>query len=108
MVHKNIVVLVILLVFILIVLVAAFGIISILIMVVIDKTADIAILKTMGARARSIMGIFMINGQVIGINEFFLTKGDFQPEGAERPLVVTGNRSHPPYHDGCDCGIGPG
>jgi HK97 family phage portal protein len=49
-----------------------------------------------------------LNGQVIGINEFFLTKGDFQPEGAERPLVVTGNRSHPPYHDGCDCGIGPG
>ncbi|MFH0813550.1 MAG: lipoprotein-releasing ABC transporter permease subunit [Pseudomonadota bacterium] len=52
---------------ILIVLVAAFGIISILIMVVMEKTADIAILKTMGARARSIMGIFMIDGLVIGI-----------------------------------------
>ncbi|MBW1679281.1 MAG: lipoprotein-releasing ABC transporter permease subunit [Deltaproteobacteria bacterium] len=52
---------------ILIILVAAFGIISILIMVVMEKTADIAILKTMGARARSIMGIFMIDGLVVGI-----------------------------------------
>ncbi|RLA94430.1 MAG: lipoprotein-releasing system transmembrane subunit LolC, partial [Deltaproteobacteria bacterium] len=52
---------------ILIVLVAAFGIISILIMVVMEKTADIAILKTMGAHARSIMGIFMIDGLFIGI-----------------------------------------
>jgi len=51
---------------ILIVLVAAFGIISILIMVVMEKTTDIAILKTMGASARSIMGIFMVDGLVIG------------------------------------------
>jgi len=51
----------------LIVLVAAFGIISILIMIVMAKTADIAILKTMGARARAIMQIFMIDGLVIGI-----------------------------------------
>ena len=51
----------------LIVLVAAFGIISILIMVVMEKTADIAILKTMGAQATSIMGIFMIDGLVVGI-----------------------------------------
>jgi len=51
----------------LIVLVAAFGIISILIMIVMDKTADIAILKTMGARSRAIMQIFMIDGLVIGI-----------------------------------------
>lgn len=52
---------------ILIVLVAAFGIISILIMVVMEKTADIAILKTMGAQARTIMGIFMLDGLVIGV-----------------------------------------
>ncbi|MBN2468588.1 MAG: lipoprotein-releasing ABC transporter permease subunit [Deltaproteobacteria bacterium] len=52
---------------ILIVLVAAFGIISILIMIVMEKTSDIAILKTMGARAESIMGIFMIDGLVIGV-----------------------------------------
>jgi len=51
----------------LIILVAAFGIISILIMVVMEKTADIAILKTMGAQARSIMRIFMIDGLVVGI-----------------------------------------
>lgn len=51
----------------LIILVAAFGIISILIMVVMEKTADIAILKTMGAQAGSIMGIFMIDGLVVGI-----------------------------------------
>lgn len=51
----------------LIVLVAAFGIISILIMVVMEKTADIAILKTMGAQAKSIMRIFMIDGLVISI-----------------------------------------
>ncbi len=53
---------------ILIVLVAAFGIISILIMVVMEKTADIAILKTMGAYSRTIMGIFMLDGLVIGIS----------------------------------------
>ncbi len=46
-----------------------------------------------------------LNGKVIGINEYFLTKGDFQPDGADEPLTVTSNRSHPPYHDGCDCGI---
>jgi len=46
-----------------------------------------------------------LNGKVIGINEYFLTKGDFQPDGADKPLTVTSNRSHPPYHDGCDCGI---
>jgi len=47
-----------------------------------------------------------LDGKVIGIDEYFLPKGDFQPEGAERPLTVTSNHSHPPYHDGCDCGIG--
>ncbi len=42
-----------------------------------------------------------LNGKVIGIDSFFLIKGNFQPEGAEKPLTVTSNRSHPPYHDGC-------
>ena len=51
----------------LIILVASFGIISILIMVVMEKTSDIAIMKTMGAKAASIMRIFMIDGLVIGI-----------------------------------------
>ena len=49
-----------------------------------------------------------LDGKVIGIDEYFLTKGDFQPDGADTPLSVTSNHSHPPYHDGCDCGIGPG
>ncbi|MBF0425613.1 MAG: lipoprotein-releasing ABC transporter permease subunit [Magnetococcales bacterium] len=50
----------------LIVLVAAFNIISSLIMVVMEKGRDVAILKTMGASARGIMTIFVINGGVIG------------------------------------------
>ena len=47
--------------------VAAFNIISTLIMVVTDKMADIAILRTIGATPASIMGIFMIQGTVIGV-----------------------------------------
>jgi lipoprotein-releasing system permease protein len=52
---------------ILIVLVAAFGIVSSLIMLVMEKTGDIAILKTMGATARSIRRIFVLEGLVIGV-----------------------------------------
>lgn len=51
----------------LIILVAAFNIISTLIMMVMEKTKDIAILKSMGATGRSIMRIFMIDGLVIGV-----------------------------------------
>ncbi|MGB8992782.1 MAG: lipoprotein-releasing ABC transporter permease subunit [Desulfobaccales bacterium] len=50
----------------LIILVAAFGIASTLFMMVMKKTRDIAILKSMGATRQSIMRIFMINGLVIG------------------------------------------
>ncbi len=50
----------------LIVLVAAFNIISTLIMVVIEKRKDIAVLKTMGASSADIMKIFMIQGVIIG------------------------------------------
>jgi lipoprotein-releasing system permease protein len=50
----------------LIVLVAAFNIITTLIMVVMEKNKDIAILKSMGATARSIMKIFILQGVVIG------------------------------------------
>jgi lipoprotein-releasing system permease protein len=52
---------------ILIVLVAAFGIVSSLIMLVMEKTGDIAILKTMGATARSIRRIFVLEGLIIGV-----------------------------------------
>ncbi|MBM4338313.1 MAG: lipoprotein-releasing ABC transporter permease subunit [Deltaproteobacteria bacterium] len=51
----------------LIVLVAAFNIISTLIMVVMEKNKDIAILKSMGAPSRSILRIFIIEGGVIGV-----------------------------------------
>ena len=51
----------------LIIAVAAFNIISTLVMVVTDKQADIAILKTMGLGPRRIMGIFMIQGSLIGV-----------------------------------------
>ncbi len=50
----------------LIVLVAAFGIASTLFMVVMEKTKDIAILKSMGATNRSIMKIFILEGLIIG------------------------------------------
>ncbi|EKM93795.1 MULTISPECIES: lipoprotein-releasing ABC transporter permease subunit [Stutzerimonas stutzeri group] len=52
----------------LIVAVAAFNIIATLIMVVADKRADIAILRTLGATPRQIMAIFMVQGSLIGIS----------------------------------------
>ncbi len=51
----------------LIVLVAAFNIISTLIMVVMEKHKDIAILKSMGASSMGILKIFIIEGGVIGL-----------------------------------------
>jgi len=51
----------------LIVAVAAFNIVSAQVMVVTDKQADIAILRTLGAAPSSIMTIFMIQGALIGI-----------------------------------------
>jgi len=50
----------------LIILVAAFGIASTLFMMVMKKTREIAILKSMGATRRSIMRIFVFNGLAIG------------------------------------------
>ena len=52
--------------------VAAFNIVSTLIMVVTDKRADIAILKTQGLTSASVMGIFMVLGTVIGVFGTFL------------------------------------
>jgi lipoprotein-releasing system permease protein len=51
----------------LIVLVAAFNIVSTLVMAVTDKQADIAILRTLGASPKSIMKIFMVQGMLIGL-----------------------------------------
>jgi lipoprotein-releasing system permease protein len=51
----------------LIVAVAAFNLVSTLVMTVTDKRADIAILRTLGASPRSIMGIFMVQGALSGV-----------------------------------------
>ncbi|KRE92427.1 cell division protein FtsX [Frateuria sp. Soil773] len=51
----------------LIVLVAVINLISMLMMLVTDKQADIAILRTLGATPRSIMGMFMVQGLLVGI-----------------------------------------
>lgn len=48
--------------------IAAFNIVSILTMMVSDKRADIAVLRTMGASPRSVMIIFMVQGAVIGLS----------------------------------------
>ncbi len=50
----------------LIVAVAAFNLVSTLVMAVTDKQADIAILRTLGARPRSIMAIFVVQGALVG------------------------------------------
>ncbi len=51
----------------LIVAVAAFNIVSTLVMVVQDKRADIAILRTLGLTPRSVMAVFMVQGSIIGV-----------------------------------------
>jgi lipoprotein-releasing system permease protein len=51
----------------LIVAVAAFNLVSTLVMVVTDKQSDIAILRTLGARPSSILQIFMVQGSIIGV-----------------------------------------
>ncbi|TXI67464.1 MAG: lipoprotein-releasing ABC transporter permease subunit [Limnohabitans sp.] len=51
----------------LIVAVAAFNLVSTLVMTVTDKRADIAILRTLGASPRSIMGIFVVQGATSGV-----------------------------------------
>ncbi len=55
------------LILLLIVAVAAFNIVSTLVMAVTEKQADIAILRTLGARPGSIMAVFIVQGLVIGV-----------------------------------------
>ena len=52
----------------LIVAVAAFNIVSTLVMVVTDKQSDIAILRTLGSSPGSVMGIFLVQGAIIGVS----------------------------------------
>ncbi|MBL0917962.1 MAG: lipoprotein-releasing ABC transporter permease subunit [Hydrogenophaga sp.] len=51
----------------LIVAVAAFNLVSTLVMTVTDKRADIAILRTLGASPGSVMGIFVVQGAAVGV-----------------------------------------
>ncbi|MCC7410718.1 MAG: lipoprotein-releasing ABC transporter permease subunit [Gammaproteobacteria bacterium] len=51
----------------LIVAVAAFNIVSTLVMLVTDKQSDIAILRTLGMSPRAVMGIFVVQGMIIGM-----------------------------------------
>jgi two-component system sensor histidine kinase KdpD len=59
----------------LIVAVAAFNLVSTLVMTVTDKRADIAILRTLGASPRSIMGIFVVQGAASGIDRHAVGRG---------------------------------
>lgn len=70
----------------LIILVAAFNIISSLIMLVKDKSADIAILRTMGASRRQILRIFLLTGAAIGIVGTF--------SGLALGVLITTNLPH--------------
>jgi lipoprotein-releasing system permease protein len=51
----------------LIVAVAAFNLVSTLVMTVTDKRADIAILRTLGASPGSVMGVFVVQGAMVGV-----------------------------------------
>src|SRR5690606_25337860 len=51
----------------LVIAIAAFNLVSTLIMVVVDKQGDIAILRTMGASTGEIMSVFMLHGGLIGV-----------------------------------------
>lgn len=51
----------------LIVAVAAFNLVSSLVMLVTDKQSDIAILRTLGLSPRSVMGVFVVQGTIIGL-----------------------------------------
>ncbi len=65
---KNLVALLLLL----IVAIAAFNVVSTLVMVVIDKQSDIAILRTLGTSNQQIMLIFMVQGTIIGVIGTFI------------------------------------
>ena len=63
-----------------IVAVAAFNIVSTLVMIVKEKQSDIAILRTLGAGPRNVLAIFTIQGVLIGL------AGTGARRGARRPL----------------------
>ncbi len=59
----------------LIVAVAAFNLVSTLVMLVTDKQADIAILRTLGISPQSVMGVFMVQGTLVGLLGILLGVG---------------------------------
>lgn len=44
-----------------------------------------------------------LDSVVIEISSWFLEPGEFEPEGADKPLSISSNVGHPPAHKGCDC-----
>ena len=72
----------------LIIAVAAFNLVSSLVMTVTDKQADIAILRTLGAQPGSIMKIFVIQGMTIGLIGTLLGVALGSLIAAEIPVVV--------------------
>lgn len=46
-----------------------------------------------------------LDGAETQVTGWFLEPGEFQPDGADRPLTITRNIGHPPAHKGCDCMI---
>ncbi len=56
----------------LIIAVAAFNIVSTLVMIVTDKQSDVAILRTLGLSPKSVMRVFMVQGTVIGVIGTFI------------------------------------
>jgi lipoprotein-releasing system permease protein len=77
----------------LIVAVAAFNLVSTLVMTVTDKRADIAILRTLGASPRSIMGIFMVQGAAAGIIGTFGRRGAGAAGGLQHRRHRAGHRA---------------
>jgi lipoprotein-releasing system permease protein len=77
----------------LIVAVAAFNIVSTLVMVVTDKESDIAILRTLGATPLSIMGIFMVQGSIIGFIGTILGIATGVPTALNVETLVSGLES---------------
>ncbi len=73
----------------LIVAVAAFNIVSTLVMVVMDKQADIAILRTMGASSREILFTFVVQGSMIGLLGTLLGVATGVPTALEVNALVT-------------------
>ena len=79
----------------LIILVAAFNIVSSLIMMVKDKTRDIAVLRTLGAGQGSIMRIFLLCGASVGV-------AGTLTGAAARDFVLPKHRDHPALAGGAD------